>query len=38
MGPPPFDTWPVSHVCQQNADEAAELVEAYNALAATKDN
>ena len=39
MGPPPFDTWPVSHVCQQNADEALELVSEYDRLAAltTKD-
>jgi hypothetical protein len=34
MGPPPFKEWPVSHVCQQNADEARELVEAYAAISA----
>jgi hypothetical protein len=38
MGPPPFDTWPVSHVCQQNADEAVELVAEYDRLAALDDN
>ena len=34
MGPPPFDTWPLSHVCQQNADEAMELVSEYDRLSA----